>query len=197
MKLSDVTDFIGITDSKANQPVPSEGVEFDREELGPKKVIHAWEATPKAPLVSIAPRYRKTFMVLGAVIVFILVLMQEFWLILLIVSMFFLNRVMSQNPLDRFRYEITNHGISINGQMYYWDELTRFFFSDHFGGESLAVDTKTKVPPRLIIYFNNEDKHKIIDELNKHIDYLEQEPLTFADKAYTTVMDKFDFKEKK
>lgn len=80
--------------------------------------------------------------------------------------------------------------------MYYWDELARFFFSSHFGDEYLAIDPREGIPSRLIVGFKHGDKDKIIEAMNKYLPYLEKEPLTFVDKAYKSVVDKFDLEKK-
>ena len=196
MKITEITDFLGLTDVKKGQGLEPEKGKLDRDDLGPRKVLFAWEGVPRVTKTSLDPRYKKTIMIIGGVIMFLLFLMKEFLLILVVASMFFISRVMSSNPVGKFKYEASTHGIAVNGNMYYWDEMLRFFFSGHFGDEHLSVDLTEGMPPRLIIGFKKEDKKKIIETLNKYIPYLEEEPLTFVDKAYKQVIDKFDLEKK-
>ncbi len=196
MKVTDVTDFLGLTDVKKSQGLEPEKGKIDRDDLGPRKVLLAWEGAPSAAKTSLDPRYKKTIMIIGGVIMFLLFLMKEFLLILVVASLFFISHVMSSNPVGKFKYEVSTHGIAVNGNMYYWDEMLRFFFSGHFGDEYLAVDLAEGMPPRLIIGFKKDDRKKIIETLNKYIPYLEEEPLTFVDKVYKSVVDKFDLEKK-
>jgi len=197
MKITDATNFLGLTDKKKKRATEPEQARFDRGELGPRKVILAWEDLPKTTPTAIDPRYKKTLMITGGLVAFLFFLMQEFLLIIVIASIYFFSYVVSKNPLDKFKYEISTHGISVNGRLYYWDEMLRFFFSSHYGEEHLAVDLKEGLSSRLIIAFKPSDKDKIIEALNKYLSYLEEEPLTFLDKAYTYVVDKFDLEKKK
>ncbi len=197
MKLTDITDFLGFTDTKRAQGLEPEKGKIDRDDLGPRKVLLAWEGAPKVTKTSVDPRYKKTIMIIGGVIAFLLFLMHEFLLILVIASVYFISQALANNPVGIFKYEVSTHGIAVNGKLYYWDEMLRFFFSGHFGDEYLAVDLKEGLPARLIIGFKKEDRKKIIEALNKYIIYLEEEPLTFVDKAYKQVIDKFDLEKKK
>ena len=199
MKITDVTDFFGVTDTKKNQELEPEKGRLDRDDLGPQKVLLKWEGVPKAASATMDPRYRKTFLIIGVVVVFLLVLMKEFFLILVVASLYFVSHTMAKNPLDNFKYIISTYGLNINERLYYWDEIVRFFFSGHYSDveEYLAVDLKEGFPSRLIIGFEDKDKEKIIEAMNKYIPYLEEEPLTFVDKAYKSVVDKFDLNKKK
>jgi len=199
MKITDVTDFFGVTDTKKKQELEPEKGKLDRDDLGPQKVLLKWEGVPKAATTTLNPRYRKTLMIIGVVIVFLLVLMKEFFLILVVASLYFVSHVMAKNPLDKFKYTISTYGFNINDRLYYWDEIVRFFFSSHYSDEEeyLAVDLKEGLPSRLIIGFEKNDKDKIIDAMNKYVPYLDEEPLTFVDKAYKSVIGKFDLDKKK
>jgi len=196
MKATDITDFLGFTNVKKDSGVEPEQGKIDRDNLGPRKVFLAWEAVPKAAPVNVDPRYKKMLYIIGGMVAFLLFLMQEFILIMLIASLYFMIYVLNKNPVGKIKYEITSHGMSVNGQLYYWDQLVRFFFSSHFGDEYLAIDLKESLPSRLIVGFNHEDKDKIIENMNKYLPYLEQEPLTFLDKAYKSIVDKFDLEKK-
>jgi len=196
MKVTDISDFLGFTDTKKSQGLEPEKGKIDRDNLGPRKVLMAWEGAPKMTKTSIDPRYKKTLMIIGGVIMFLLLLMKEFLLILVIASIYFISHVLENNPVGVFKYEVSTHGLAVNGKLYYWDEIVRFFFSGHFGEEYLAVDLKEGVPSRLVLGFKKEDKKKIIETLNKYALYLEEEPLTFVDRAYKQVVDKFDLEKK-
>ncbi len=199
MKVTDLTDFFGVTNSKRNQELEPEKGKLDRENLGPQKVLLEWKGVPKAATATMDPRYQKTFLIIGVVIVFLLVLMKEFFLILVVASLYFVSHVMAKNPLEKLKYVISTYGLTINDRLYYWDEIERFFFSGHYsaGEEYLAVDLKEGFPSRLVIGFEQQDKTKIVEAMNKFVPYLEEEPLTFIDKAYKSVLDKFDLKKNK
>jgi len=199
MKVADLTDFFGITDAKKRQELKPEQVNVDRENLGPQKILLEWYGVPKTSTATLNPRYKKTFLIIGGVVVFMLVLMKEFYLILVVASLYFVSYIMSKNPLEKLKYTISTYGLSINDKLYYWNEVERFFFSNHYSEneEHLAVDLKEGFPSRLIIGFDQKDKEKIINALKTYVAYLEEEPLTLIDKAYKTILDKFDLSKDK
>ena len=199
MKFTDATDFFGLTDTKRKQELEPEQGNLDRDNLGPQKVLLKWEGVPKAAVTTLNPRYKKTFLIIGVVIVFLLVLMKEFFLIMVVASLYFVSYMMAKHPLGNFKYVISTYGLNINERLYYWDEVVRFFFSGHYGDdeEYLAVDLKEGFPSRLIIGFDDKDKEKIIEAMNKYVPYLEEEPLTLIDKAYKSALDKFDLDKDK
>ena len=195
MNIKQLTDFIGVTNTAANKPVEPEQKEFERENLGPKKVYIKWTNKHKVEKKALNSRYNRTLMIIGLVVGFLLVLMQEFFIILAIMSIFFVKHAIETAPEEEFSYEISSHGIKVSDSFYYWDELEKFFVSTKFGNEYIAVDIKDGFPARTYLYYKNSDRDKIIDSLNKHITYIEKEPLTITDRAYLSVMDRFDFSE--
>ncbi len=196
MKVTDVTDFVGITHTRKDMPVEAEKSSFDRENLGPKKTLMSWVAVPNIGANNLDPRYKRAVYAAGFITILILVMMQEFWLIFVIASLVFIVQVMGKMKNKEEKYEITTHGLHIETDFYYWDELIDFFFTKKFGNDLLAVDMKKGLTTRLFLGYQAEDRNKLIEILNKHIRYLEKEPDNFVDATYSKVLDKFDFKQK-
>ena len=196
MPITDFTDFLGLTQTKKNRPIGAGSLDVDVKALGPKKILLSWEARPRKVVTTIDPKLKKTLTIIGIAVGLLFVAMGELMLILVVFSAFFITQAIARTPMQTFNYEISTHGISISGQFYYWNELTRFFFSSAFGAEVLSVDTREGLPGRLIITFVKKDKKKLIEILNTHLPYFEEEPLNFVDKAYTGILDKFDFQRK-
>lgn len=197
MKFTDITDFIGVTTVKKGRPIEPEDKQFDRENLGPKKILFTWEATPQTPNTALNPRYKKTFMIIGGVVGLFLLIMGEVFLLILIASIVFFLYALGRNPVGKFKYELNTHGINVDGTFYYWDEIERFFFTEHYGAQNIAVDLKEGLPSRLIVAYHPQDKEKITEIMNEHVTFLEHEPLNFIDRAYKSVSDKFDFQAEK
>ena len=197
MNITQITDFIGFTNAKFRDELPPEREPEIKRDLGPKEVYLAWEAEVSKKSSKIDPKFKRTFLIIGVVIALLLVLMQEFLLILVIVSMFFISHALSTMSPQKFTYEVSSHGIVINGAYYGWGEFSRFFFSSHFGGELLALDLKQGMPSRLFVTFHAKDKKKLTEVLGMYLPHLVEEPVNFMDKAYTSFLDKFDFERKK
>ena len=124
MKVTDVTDFLGFTSARKAEGLEPEKGKVDRDDLGPRKVLLSWEGAPKASPLDLDPRYKKTLFIIGGVIIFLLFLMKEFFLILLLASMYFMVHVLYKNPVGKLKYEISTHGVSVDGEMYYWDQTS-------------------------------------------------------------------------
>ena len=83
----------------------------------------------------------------------------------------------------------------IDDNIYDWDDLRRFFFVKRNNSEMIAIDTVLSFPARIFISFEQADREKIKEILEKYLYYLESEPKTFLDNTYDSVIKKFSFKE--
>ncbi|MBW6441617.1 hypothetical protein K0B04_01750 [Patescibacteria group bacterium] len=195
MKLPSLTKFLDIKDPRESLG-PSKIEEIDRDSLGPKEVFMSWEETvslgEKTP---ISKRFSRPIMIIGIFVGLLLLIMQEFFVILIIGSLiFFVQAIMKMAP-ENIKYELSNHGILINDDLYYWDKLRRFFYITREGSEVLAIDTVLGFPGRIYIHFNPEDKEKIKEVINRYLHFLEAEPRTFLDNTYDKVVQRFSFQD--
>ena len=137
----------------------------------------------------------KTLIIIAVVISMIFILMQEFLLVVLIASIVFMSYIIRATPAENLKYELNTHGVSYAGTLYYWYDLSRFFFKSTAGSEILCVDTKSGIPGRLYLTLNPGDREKVKEIAQKYINFLEVEPKTFVDKAYDSVLDKISFEK--
>lgn len=164
---------------------------------GAKEVLFKWSATPTFTYKKLKPRVRKNLVIIGITVGFLLLMMQEFFLIFMVASMFFIAHILSKNPMAEFDYELSNWGLNISGENYLWDDITQYYFSTSAGEERIVFDLKNGLPGRVYASFNPKDKDKIRDVLDTYLPYLEEEPVTFFDRAYNSLIDKFDLQEEK
>jgi hypothetical protein len=161
--------------------------------LGEKTVLLSWKASSRPERKGISQKFIRTGIVIGLVIALVLALMQEFFLILVVASIVFFSYILINSPIDTIEHELSTHGVKTNGDMYYWYELKRFFFTTSTGTEMLSIDTIDRLPTRLFMLFNAKDKDKIREVCEKYITYVSEEPLTKWDEVYFKVMSKFNF----
>lgn len=198
IRITDLTDFLGVTNSAKNKPVEAEKANLNRENLGPREVYLVWEYIPRVSMFSLDPRFKKTLLATSLLIMSLLIVMQEFWILLFIVSTIFLGYVLSTRfSQEKITYELNTHGMLVGGNLYYWDELERFFFPESMGNDLVAVDQKKGLPSRFFLGYHIKDRERIKTYMNKHLVFLEKEPLTFVDKVFNKVIGKFDFQQKK
>ena len=196
MKLVQVTDLFGITNSRANQPTQPEIQNVNPETLGEKKVYLEWQTTARVQRKGANQKLMRTFTIIGAVVALLLVLMHEFTLILVIASVIFISQILSKTPPEVIKHEVSSHGVSYAGQLYRWAELKQFFFTKNNELDILAVDTKDPIPGRLFLSIHAKDKDHLKEVISKYLPYLEHEPRTVFDKAFDSVMSKFNFEGK-
>ena len=191
LNLDSVGNFFGLGGivTKPHQP------NVDIKALGEKKIFLTWEGNsrPHADDPTTAS-YNRTYTVIGIVIGVILIILQEFFLLLLIGSMLFVRYVLAKVPPEKITYTLSTHGITIDKDTYYWSELLQYFFTEYNGENILAVDIAGATVPRLFISFNKKDKQAIKDVLDQHLIYIENPPKSVLDRTYDSIMSKLSFK---
>ncbi|RJR26836.1 hypothetical protein C4561_03605 [candidate division WWE3 bacterium] len=195
LKLNQVTDLLGIT--KTREPGTDEAERnlpdvVKVEELAPKEVFLTWSAPSRPVKTGFNSSLNRTFMIIGIVIALILVILQEFFLILVIASLIFVTHVLSETPPDNVSYEVSSHGLMIDNQQFYWQEMRRFFFSQEEGHDAFVIEMASAVTSRLYITTSGVDVEKLKSILLSKIHFLQVPPESFLDKTYKSVLDKFN-----
>jgi hypothetical protein len=192
MQLTDITNFIGITDTKTKEPDPAEKPSVKLEELGEKKTLHKWKAPLRTPLKAFGGKLKKNLLIVAIVMGIFLLLIGEYFIILVIASIVFIGYILAATPPQEVTYELTTHGVDFVDQFYYWHELGPFFITEDDGTPILNVNVKDKIPARLFLTLNKGDTEKVREICQKYLPYLKEKPETFMDRAYKKVTSKLD-----
>lgn len=195
MQITDVSNFLGITNTKESEANPPEKPGFDPEKEGEKKVLLKWTAPGRVVKKGVSQKSLRSMLVVFSVIALLLIIMQEFFLILVIASLIFISYILSATPPEDINYEISNHGVDYNGQFYYWSDLKQFFFTGAGGVDTLNVDITNGLPGRLFLTVKSGDREKLHEIFARYLPYLEEAPHTVFDKAYDKIIGKFDFEK--
>lgn len=195
MQLPTINSFLGIKTPK-DELGPPKAPDFSREQLGEKRVFLRWEAMNRAEKRGLSKKFIRAFTIIGIFVGLLLIAMQEFFVILVIGSMIFVTQALMRVPPEKVVYELSSFGISIDGRLYYWDQLRRYFFIIRDESNVVAVDTVLGVPGRIFLNFEAKDKETIKEVLNRYLHYLEEEPKTFFDDAYSKIVKRFSFDDK-
>jgi len=177
MQLTDITNFLGFTDTKSKEPNPAANPVFDPEKMGEKEDLYSWEAPLRTQLKGFGGHLKKNLLIIAMVMGLFLLLIGEYFIILVVASVVFIGYILTATPPENVKYEITSHGINYVGQFYYWNELGNFFLTQDNGVPVLNIDVKDKIPARLFITLKEGDEEK---------------PESFMDKAYKKITDKLD-----
>lgn len=195
MQLPSLKKFFDIRD-RSELLGPSKVPEMSVEEMGSKEVYMSWEKTlTPTDKTIISKRFIRPTIIIGIFVGVLLLIMQQFILMIAIGSFIFFLQALKKMVPENVRYEISNHGVMIGDEMYYWSKLRRFFYITVEGSEVLAIDTILGFPGRVYVHFDEKDKEKIKEILNRYLHYLENEPRTFMDDTYDRIMKKFNLEE--
>ena len=126
----------------------------------PLKTLLSWEA----PVRVFKKRSREYFSTLGAIVfllLIILVFLKEWFLIVAVVALAFVNYIMSTIEPQKVGHRITNRGIASDGKNYYWPDLGRFWFTQKWNQKMLHVETRLTFPRQLIILLGETKKAQL------------------------------------
>lgn len=194
MKLPRIGEFLDIK-SREDSLEPAKVPEFDYQRVS-KEVYLSWEALPSHEVKGVSKRFIRAFTIIGIFVGLLLLIMQEFFVILIIGSLIFVTQAMMKLTPESIKYELSSHGLKVGDNLYYWDHLRRFFFVLREGVEVVGIDTTLGFPGRLFVSFDSVNKEKIKEILIKYLHFLEEEPRTFFDNAYDRVVKKFSLEDK-
>lgn len=191
-KITNLTDYIGITNTKTQEtPVIVKPI-IEMAKAEPKRVLLTWEASTKIQSKRMDEKLRKNLIVVGVIICLLLVVLQEYFLIFAVACLLFASSTLSKMAPQKIKYELTNHGVDYGGKLFEWSELKDFFFSTAFGPEVLVVNAHQALPGRLFFNFESENKQPLRQIFETYLHFVEQEPLTFIDKAYISTLSKLN-----
>lgn len=157
----------------------------------PKEVYFSWAAEGRSISQSGNQKLTRSIMVIGGVIALFLVILQEYFLILVIASAIFVSSVLSKTPPEQAHYEISSYGVTVDGVLYTWTQLKKFFFTFQGGVNILAIDTVALLPSRLFLTLGAQDQAKVKALLEQHIPFVGEPPKDVLDKTLESVKSRF------
>ena len=195
MKIPSISKFMDWK-SREDYLGPSKVEPMSKETLPIKEIFFSWEkeVTVEDRKV-ISKRFSNALLLIGVFVGLLLLIMQQFFVLLLVGSMVFFVQALGKVSPGKVKYEISNHGVMLDESLYYWDQLRRFFFLTKKNSEVLAIDTVLGFPGRIYLSIELDDKEKLKILLEKYLYYLEAEPRTILDEAYDKVVNKFSVDE--
>jgi len=125
----------------------------------------------------------------------ILIFIEEFFLIVALVSVLFLYYVLSTIPPQEVDYKITNRAIHFGDSKYNWDILLRFWFRKSLNVELLEFETNLRVPRQISLVIKESDKEEIKKIVLKKLPLVESSP-NFVDKLAKWWNDKMPWEKR-
>jgi len=142
----------------------------------------AWSA-PARPFKPRDKKYFTTIAVVVVVLGLILLMVREFLLIGVIISLGFVSYVLATVKPEKVNHEINEDGVKVGPEQFMWDTLTHFFFTEQWGYKILNIGTKKAIPGRLMILLANQSQEEVEGELKKRLDKVTAPQKGFGEKA--------------
>ncbi len=132
----------------------------------PEEIIVEWQA-PNRPFKKRDKQYYTTIAVIVLLVSLILFFAGQFLPIAVVVSVGFLAYVISAIPPQEVTNKITTWGIRIDNEIFYWEEMGRFWYEPKFGKDVLYIEI-LRFPGRITLMIedlNQEDLTMLLSEV--------------------------------
>lgn len=154
-----------------------------------ERLLLEWEA-PSRPFKKRDREYYTTIGIIVFLLSLILFFAGQFLFIAVLVSLAFVSYVLASVPPDHHHIAITNFGIHVGDQMYYWEELGRFWFSQKYKSDVLHIETSRAFPAQLILLLDNTTMEEVKKVMLKKTVF-ETPRATWLDNTAKWMTDKF------
>lgn len=173
----------GATTSQARIPITK--LEESRVAPGmykpvPEMLVLEWKA-PSRPYKKRHQRYFSTILVIALLISLILFFAGQFLPIAVVISVVFLVYVQAVVPPTDLTNRITTYGIRIDSEIYYWQELGRFWFEEKFNQPQVVIEM-ARFPGRISLVLSEDVTKKQVKDILSDVLMFERPPLTQYEK---------------
>lgn len=146
----------------------------------PDRTLFEWRA-PSRPFKKRNRQFFVTVTVIALLVSLILFFSGQFLPIAVVISVVFLFYVLQVVPPHDINHTISTYGITVDGTLYYWEEMGRFWFDTKYDQLLLNVEV-ARFPGRLTLLLS-EDQKGVVSEIMTEV-LLQQKPeLTAFERA--------------
>lgn len=167
--------------SKAQSHAPFANVSSESPTNADKTLL-TWTA-PGRPFRTRDRSYFINILILMLIIEVILFLFSQYMLMLVVVSLVFVNYALSTVAPHDFKYKISTQGFRVQDHFYIWEELYDFYFKKQQGQEVLILRTKAFFPGELLITLGQMHKDHLKNVLLPYLPFREFVPPSSMEKA--------------
>lgn len=143
----------------------------------PEEKILVWKA-PSRPFKKHNKKYFSTITVIALLISLILGFAGQLIAVTVVIAITFLVYALSVTPPQEIENQITTYGIRLENNLYYWQELGRFWFTDKYGQEILNIET-IRFPGRITLLLADQDKELITQILSEVLLHQKPDPTPY------------------
>ncbi len=154
----------------------------------PEQNILVWRALSR-PFKKRNKKYYSTVAIIALLISLILAFAGQLAAIAVVIAVSFLAYTLSVIPPQDVTYKITTWGVWVEGKLYYWEELGRFWFTEKFDHQLLNIEC-ARFPNRLTLLLNEKQNKEELKMILQEV-LLNQKPeLTFYEKMAQLLQEK-------
>lgn len=132
----------------------------------PEEIVVEWQSLSR-PFKKRSRQFYSTGLIIVILVSLILFFAQQFLPIAVVIAVAFLAYVLSVVPPGMVRHSLTTYGVRIEDQLYFWEELGRFWFTDKYSQRILHIEVG-RFPWRLTILLGDiseADMTEILSEV--------------------------------
>lgn len=171
----------------AQDPTPKDQpLSLDRNE---ERLVLEWDA-PSRPFKQRNREYYTTIAIIVFLLCLILFFAGQFLVIAVVLSLGFVSYVLASVPPDLIHISITTFGVHAGDQVFYWQELGRFWFSKKYGADLLHIETSRALPAQLTLLLGDKSLDEVKKSMLKYSVFEKPRP-TWIDNAAKWMQDKF------
>jgi hypothetical protein len=137
-----------------------------------EEILFEWQSASR-PYKARTRQYFTTISLIAALIALILAFAGQLLVVGVIAAVIFVVYVLNSTPPGIITHKITTYGIRVEENLYYWEEMGRFWFTEKFGEPLLHIET-TRFPNRLVLLLGTIKKEDMAVVLSEVL--LNQEP---------------------
>ncbi|OGJ37327.1 MAG: hypothetical protein A2383_01490 [Candidatus Pacebacteria bacterium RIFOXYB1_FULL_39_46] len=138
----------------------------------PEIMVFQWSA-PSRPFKKHQRQFFVTVTVIALLVSLILFFSGQFLPIAVVISVLFLMYVLQVVPPQDIQHQLTTFGIKLEDNLYYWQEMGRFWFDKKFDQLLLNIET-LRFPGRITMVLPKEHQEEVREILAEVL--LEQKP---------------------
>ena len=153
----------------------------------PEEDVLKWTA-PSRPFKKHNKKYFSTVTVIALLVSMIFVFSGQLMATTVVISVVFLVYVLSVIPPQDVIYKITTYGIRIENNLYYWEELGRFWFDKKYDQNLVNIEA-LRFPGRIALMLGKIDKEVVKSILSEVLLNKKPEP-TLYEKTSAWIQEK-------
>lgn len=142
-----------------------------------EELVYEWQA-PSRPFKQRSKQFYTTVITISTLISLILFLSGQILPIAVIVAVVFLFYVLSTIEPGNVITQLTTYGIRHEEQLYFWEELGRFWLDETYGQRMIHIEV-ARFPNRLTLLVGQGDEAQLIDMLSEVLIFEKPAPTTY------------------